>query len=127
MATTVFLYGGRYMISHTQIWPFQYVVLCWVTSSEYNCNPTHTYIKEVRCYEAKIEESEKRPAAAGNRIQDTSGLSRQCSATELRQPDNHQPSQSILPAFFTFLYFHLITSNFLYFQLEARYSLHIPT
>ena len=30
-----------------------------------------------------------------------------------------------LPAFFTFLYFHLITSNFLYFQLEARYSQHL--
>ena len=38
-----------------------------------------------KCYEAKIEESEK----AGSRTQDTSGLSHQCSATELRQPDNH--------------------------------------
>ena len=36
-----------------------------------------TPIKEVRCYEAQIEESEKRPAAAGSRTQDTSGLSRQ--------------------------------------------------
>ena len=36
----------------------------------------------------------KRPAAAGSRTQDTSGLSRQRSATEPRQPDNHQPSQS---------------------------------
>ena len=36
----------------------------------------------------------KRSAAAGSRTQDTSGLSRQCSATEPRQPDNHQPSQS---------------------------------
>ena len=33
----------------------------------------------------------KRPTAR-SRTQDTSGLSRQCSATELRQPDNHQPS-----------------------------------
>ena len=30
----------------------------------------------------------------GSRTQDTSGLSRQCSATEPQQPDNHQPSQS---------------------------------
>ena len=51
-------------------------------------------INEIRCYEAQIEESEKRPAAAGSRTQDTSGLSRQCSATEPRQPDSHQPSQS---------------------------------
>ena len=52
-------------------------------------------INEFRCYEAKIEESEKgRPAVAGSRTQDTSGLSRQCSATEPQQPDNHQPSQS---------------------------------
>ena len=47
-------------------------------------------INEFRCYEAKIEESEK----AGSRTQDTSGLSRQRSATEPQQPDNHQPSQS---------------------------------
>ena len=46
-------------------------------------------IKEFRCYEAKNRE---RPAAAGSRTQDTSGLSHQCSATELQQPDNHQPS-----------------------------------
>ena len=50
-------------------------------------------INEFRCYEVKIEESEK-PAAAGSRTQDTSGLSCQCSATEPQQPDNHQPSQS---------------------------------
>ena len=36
----------------------------------------------------------KRPVAAGSRTQDTPGLSCQCSATEPRQPDNHQPSQS---------------------------------
>ena len=36
----------------------------------------------------------KRLAVAGSRTQDTSGLSRQCSATELRQLDNHQPLQS---------------------------------
>ena len=35
----------------------------------------------------------KRPAAAGNRTR-TPGLCSQCSATELRQPDNHQPPQS---------------------------------
>ena len=45
-------------------------------------------INEFRCYEVKIEESEK----AGSRTQDTSGLSRQCSATEPRQPDDHQPA-----------------------------------
>ena len=51
-------------------------------------------INEFRCYEAKIEESEKGPAAARSRTQDTSGLSHQRSATELQQPDNHQPPQS---------------------------------
>ena len=35
-----------------------------------------------------------KPAVAGSQTQDTSGLSRQCSATEPQQPDNHQPSQS---------------------------------
>ena len=34
----------------------------------------------------------KKPAVAGNWTQDTSGLSRQCSATEAQQPDNHQSS-----------------------------------
>ena len=52
-------------------------------------------INEFRCYEVKIEESEKKPAAARSRTQDTSGLSRQCSATELQQPDNHQPSHIV--------------------------------
>ena len=36
----------------------------------------------------------KKPAVARSRTQDTSGLSRQCSATEPQQLDNHQPSQS---------------------------------
>ena len=36
----------------------------------------------------------KNPAVAGSQTQDTSGLSRQCSATEPQQPDNHQFSQS---------------------------------
>ena len=36
----------------------------------------------------------RRPAATGSQTQDTSDWSRQCSATEPRQPDNHQPSQS---------------------------------
>ena len=36
----------------------------------------------------------KRPAAAGSRTQDTSGLSHQCSAIEPRQLERHQPSQS---------------------------------
>ena len=50
-------------------------------------------INEFRCYEAKIEESEK-ATVAGSRTQNTSGLSRQCSATEPQQLDDHQPSQS---------------------------------
>ena len=36
----------------------------------------------------------KRPAVIGSQTQDTSVLSRQCSTTETRQPDNHQSSQS---------------------------------
>ena len=44
-----------------------------------------------RCYEAKIERKAKRPAVAGSRTQDTSGLSCQCSATEPQQLDDHQP------------------------------------
>ena len=40
----------------------------------------------------------KRPAVTGSQTQDTSGLSCQCSATELRQPDNHQPLQSSICA-----------------------------
>ena len=66
------------------------------------------------------------------------GLCSQCSATELWQPDNHQPPQSSictaqvglkwfsrtlgswwLPTF-SLLYFHLITSKFSLFQHEAR-------
>ena len=84
----------------------------------------------------------KRPAAAGSRIQDTSGLSCQCSATEPRQPDNHQPSKSctggaeclsrtpgshsVCASLFTFLYFRLITSKFFYFRREARCSEQVP-
>ena len=50
-------------------------------------------INEFRGYEAKIEES-KRLAVTRSWTEDTSGLSCQCSATDLRQPDNYQPSQS---------------------------------
>ena len=42
-------------------------------------------------------------------------MSRQCSATEPQQPEDHQPPQTSV-----LLYFHLITSNFIYFQREAR-------
>ena len=42
---------------------------------------SHAGNNELRCYEAKIEESEK-AAAARSRTQNTSGLSHQCSATE---------------------------------------------
>ena len=45
-------------------------------------------LNEVRCYEAESL------AATGSQTQNTSGLSRQCSATELWQPDNHLPPQS---------------------------------
>ena len=75
-------------------------------------------IKEVRCYEAKIEESEKGqqyiqrivrvggcPAVVAQ-WQSTGGSSQRCPGFDSRR----------LPAFFTFLYFRLITSNFLYFQ-----------
>ena len=50
-------------------------------------------IKEFICSEVKIEESEKghQPPRCEPR---TPCLNRQCSATELWQPDNHQPSQS---------------------------------
>ena len=49
---------------------------------------------EFRCYEVKIEESE-RPAVARSQLRDTtSGLSRQCSATQPQQLDNYQTLQS---------------------------------
>ena len=38
-------------------------------------------MNDFRCYEEKIEESEK-PVVAKSQTQDSSGLSRQCSATE---------------------------------------------
>ena len=50
-------------------------------------------LNEFRCYEAKIEGT-KKPAVARSRTQDTFGLSRQCCATEPRQPDDYQPPQS---------------------------------
>ena len=49
-------------------------------------------INEFKCYEAKIEESEK-PVLPVVKPR-TPGSSRQCSATEPQQPDNHQPPQS---------------------------------
>ena len=65
----------------------------------------------------------------------TPGLYSQCSATELRQPDNHRPSQSSIRTaqgiqgtgqgtLFTFLYFHLITS--LYSNVRQEFFLSIP-
>ena len=59
-------------------------------------------IKEFRCYEVKIEESEKRPAVTGSQTQDTSGLCHQCSATELWQLDNRQPSHVMFKQSVTF-------------------------
>ena len=49
--------------------------------------------QKFRCYEAKIEESEKGRQPPGIEPR-TPSLCSQCSATELRQPDNHQPPQS---------------------------------
>ena len=41
----------------------------------------------------------KKPAVAGSWTQDTSGFSRQCSATEPQQPNDHQPSLSLSSIF----------------------------
>ncbi len=99
-------------------------------------------------YEAKVEESEK----PGSRWESNPGHlwlepPVLCQwPTEPRQPDDHQPSQSCMCtaqvvlnasvahlaatqlgvqlSSFTFLYFHLITSKFIYFQREAKYSQH---
>ena len=50
-----------------------------------------TFLLRTLPLEAQIEESEK----AGSRLElRTPGFCSQCSATELRQPDNHQPPQS---------------------------------
>ena len=50
-------------------------------------------IREFRHHEAKIEV--KRSTVTGSQTQDTSGLSHQCSATELQQPDNYQPTHPL--------------------------------
>ena len=94
-------------------------------------------IKEIKCYEAKIGESEKgrQPPGVEPRI---SGGSSQVAASypgfDSRWLPAFSPSYGnrtatsphnpvyVLPAFFTFLYFRLITSKFLSFQLEARCS-----
>ena len=44
----------------------------------------------------------KRLTVAGNRTQDTSGLSHQCSATEPQQPDNHQQGSVLYVGLFLF-------------------------
>ena len=49
-------------------------------------------IREFRRRGAKIEV--KRSTVTRSQTQDTSGLSHQCFATELQQPDNYQPTQS---------------------------------
>ena len=78
----------------------------------------------------------KRQAAAGSQTQNTTGLSRQHSATEPQQPDNpYNPLYMVLTASVTYLaakpgcrlfhfhYFCLIkSSKFIYFQHEARCS-----
>ena len=64
-----------------------------------------TTVNELRCYRAKTVDSEKAGShqesnpghLCGVRLTATTGL-------------------------FTFFYFHLITSKFIYFQCEARYS-----
>ena len=42
-----------------------------------------------------MRQNRERPAVAGSRTQDTSGLY-QCSAAEPHEPDIHQPSQSAI-------------------------------
>ena len=83
--------GAHMLLDHAHI-------VC--TQCIYTCNGHLTYIhiqenliNKFRCYEAKIEKSEK---AISRRESNpgTSGLSRQCCATELWQSDKHQPSQS---------------------------------
>ena len=86
-------------------------------------------IKEFRCYEVKIEESEK---AGGfrSRTQDTLAWA----ASDLllsygnRTTTNPHNPLYVLHKWslgcFAFLYFHLIISKFLYFQHEARCSEH---
>ena len=68
----------------------------------YRCYPKHEEIlascltleiREFRCREAKIEV--KRSTVTGSQTQDTSGLSHQCSATELQQPEQ-SPAPTIL-------------------------------
>ena len=62
-------------------------------------------VNELRCYRAKTEDSKKTGSRrelnpghlCGGQLPATAGL-------------------------FTFLYFHLIISKFIYFQCEARYS-----
>ena len=51
-------------------------------------------INEFRCYEVKIEESEKAGSHRESNQGPIYGLSHQSSATEQQQPDNHQPLQS---------------------------------
>ena len=77
-----------------------------------------------RCYEAKSEE-----AGSHQELNPRHLLSCQCSATEPWQPDNHQPPTILHTGLapgncqpFHFPLFHLITSEFLYFQLEAKCS-----
>ena len=65
----------------------------------FNCSQfLHTTRDQIRCYEVWGKNREKWEdcmGVAGSRIQDTSGLSRQWSATEPRKPDNYQPSQCL--------------------------------
>ena len=57
----------------------------WITT-----RMTYKFRRRWRNLEKKV----KRLAVSGSQTQDIFSLSRQCSATEPRQPDKHQPSQS---------------------------------
>ena len=87
--------------------------VCRVTNLYLPAQKRHTRNKErlVR----RIEESEKASLGIEPR---TPGLCSECSATELRQPDNHPPGGDCRP--FHFPLFASKTSNLSLFQREAR-------
>ena len=100
-------YGGDYLTcSSFRSTSCRTLALCVndLRRSESTLNNVHGgMINEFRCYEAKIEGSEK----AGSRRESNPG------------------HPWLEPAgFFTSLYFRLVTSKFIYFQREARCSEH---
>ena len=79
----------------------------------------------------------KKPAVAWNQTQETSGFSRQCSATEPWQPGNHQPSQSSIdyvlhkwywmPQLPTWQLLSSYVLTFFHFPLFSHLALLFPT